>query len=400
MHNLTRLAAVTALACLWFGQAAAKGKYDEGASDTEIRIGQTVPYSGPASHAGVVGRIQTAYFRMVNEKGGINGRKVNLISLDDHYSPPKTVEATRKLVEQEGVLATFYSVGTAAQNAVQRYLAAKKVPQLMVGSGAAKWNNPKDYPWSTPSLALYSTEGRVFAKWLLKNKPDAKVAILMQNDDVGRDFVSAFKEALGDKAKTMVVAEASYDFTDPTVDSQMVKLASSGANVFFNISIGKYASQSMKKVGEINWDPLHYIISPSANAMLMKAAGEGGLKGAVSLQSNKRAGSPRWANDPDLQAYEAFRAKYTPTVNPGDDAGFYAYAGAALLAELLRDCGDNLTRENLMKLATNLNGRRTAYMLPGLTLSTTPDNYEPITTFYMATYDGKDWQVPEKPFQD
>lgn len=292
MRNPGRLAAIAAL-CLWLGPAEAKGKYDEGASDSEIRIGQTVPYSGPASHAGVVGRVQTAYFRMLNEQGGINGRKVNLISLDDHYSPPKTVEATRKLVEQEGVLATFYSVGTAAQNAVQRYLTSKKVPQLMVGSGAAKWNNPKEYPWSTPSLALYSTEGRVFAKWLLQNKPDAKVAILLQNDDVGRDFVSAFREALGDKAKSMIVAETTYDFTDPTVDSQMVKLANSGANVFFNISIGKYASQSMKKVAELNWNPLHYIISPSANAMLMKAAGEGGLKGAISLQSNKRAGSAR-----------------------------------------------------------------------------------------------------------
>lgn len=399
MQGITRIAMLAA-ACLWMTPLAAQPKYDQGASQSEIRIGQTVPYSGPASHAGVVGRIQTAYFDMLNQQGGINGRKVNLISLDDHYSPPKTVEATRKLVEQEGVLATFYSVGTAAQNAVQRYLASKKVPQLMVGSGAAKWNNPREFPWSTPSLALYSTEGRVFGKWLLRNRPDAKVAILMQNDDVGRDFVSAFRAALGDKAKTMIVAEASYDFTDPTVDSQMVKLAASGADVFFNISIGKYASQSMKKVAELNWNATHYIISPSANAMLMKAAGEGGLKGAISLQSNKRVGSPVWKDDPDVRAYEAFRAKYTPTVHAGDDAGFYAYAGAVLLADILKECGDNLTRENLMRIATNLEGKRTVYMLPGLTLAVTPDNYEPVNTFYMATYDGADWKLPPEPFKE
>ncbi|GGC87491.1 branched-chain amino acid ABC transporter substrate-binding protein [Chelatococcus reniformis] len=380
--------------------AAADKRYDEGASDTEVKIGQTLAYSGPASYSGVVGRIQSAYFEQLNQRGGINGRKVNLISLDDGYSPPKTVEATRRLIEGEGVLFTFNSMGTATQSAVQKYLNAKKIPQLMVSSGASRWNQPDKFPWSTPGVPLYSTEGRVFARWLLNNKPDAKVAILSQNDDLGRDFVSNFREVLGDKAATMIVSEATYDATDPTLDSQLVKLSNSGADVFFNVTVGKFASQSIKKVAELGWKPLQYMMSASASGMMIKAAGPENAKGLIAIQSNKRVGSPRWHDDAEVQAYQAFRAKYVPTVDPADDTGFYAYSGAVLLSEVLRRCGDDLTRANLLKQATDLKGMRTPYLLPGLTLAVTATDYEPVTTFYMGRYTGQDWELSEHTIAD
>ncbi|GGC89340.1 ABC transporter substrate-binding protein [Chelatococcus reniformis] len=390
------LTAVLALSLVAPGAAiAAEKKYDHGASDTEIRIGQTVPYSGPASYGGVIGRVQTAFFEQLNANGGINGRKVNLISLDDGYSPPKTVEATRRLVESEGVLATYYSMGTGPQAAVQKYLNSKKVPQLMVATGSAKWDEPEKFPWSTSALALYSTEAKLFAKWVLQNRPGAKIAILYQNDDLGRDYVRDFKAGLGDKAATLVVAESTYDITDPTIDSQMVKLAASGADLFYNVTVGKFVSQSIRKAAELGWKPLQYLVGSSASNMLINAGGPENAKGLRSLIYAKQPDAAEWANDPDIKAYQEFRAKYTPTIDPADGVGLLAYSGAKVLAELLKRCGDDLTHANLLKVATNLKDFGAIHLLPGIAYNMSPTDYEPIRALYLGEYDGKEFKRPE-----
>ena len=399
MRSVLSISAMLSVA-LSFSAVAAEKKYDQGASDTEIKIGQTVPYSGPASYGGTIGRIQSAYFDELNARGGVNGRKIKLISLDDAYSPPKTVEATRRLVESEGVLAMYFSMGTATQSAVQKYLNGKKVPQLMVSSGSPKWNNPKKFPWSTSALALYSTEAHLFGKWLLQNKPDAKIAILYQNDDLGRDYVKDLKETLGDKAATMVVAEASYDITDPTIDSQLLKLSNSGADVFFNVTVGKFASQSIRKVAELDWKPLQYLVGPSASTTLLRAAGAENAKGIRSLIYAKQPESSEWANDARVQAYQEFRAKHVPNVDPADGVGLLAYSGAEILVELIKRCGDDLTRENLLKQATNIKDLQATHLLPGLTINVTPTDYAPIRALYFAEYDGTRWVRPDKPISE
>ena len=394
MNNMKHLAQAGALATglLLATGAFAEKKYGPGVTDTEIKIGQTMPYSGPLSIHGVQGRTEVAYFRMLNEeKGGINGRRVNLISLDDAFSPPKTVEQTRKLVEDDGVLALFGSSGTAAQSAVQKYLNGKGIPQLLVSTGANKWNQPKAFPWSTPAFHLYGTEGEILAKYLLTIKPDAKIAILMQNDDFGRDYVSGFKKGLGDRAATMIVKEVTYELTDPTLDSQMAQLKASGADVFFNVSLGKAASQSFKKAWEIGWKPLQLVVSPSTGRQFLDAAGLETVTGIISATPYKQISSPKFANDPDVLAFQAFMKKYLPGDDPKNEIGFAVYSFAVVMGKIIEASGDDLTRENLLKQATSLHNVTAPSLMPGTTYNTSPDNYVPFKRLVVQKFNGTDW---------
>jgi len=376
----------------------AQKKYDPGASDTEIKLGQTVPHSGPGSLYGVLGRVATAYFEMINEKGGINGRKVKMLSLDDSYSAPKTVEATRRLVEQEEVLALFGSLGIAPQTAVHKYLNSKGVPQLLLNTGASKWNDPKNYKWTMAGLPLYPTEARILAKHGISVKPNAKVAILYQNDDFGRDFLGPFKEVLAHAGgKASVVAEATYDLTDPTIDSQLINLSKSGADVFFNITTGKATSQSVRKVVELGWKPLHLLTAGSTGRSILNAAGLDNAAGIVAMRYAKEVGVPRWEKDADVMGFEELRKNYLPNVDPDNTIAYAGYGQAVTMAEILRRCGDDLTRANVLKQAQSLAGFHSPYMLDGITYSFMPDNYPPMKTLHIATFNGKDWDISDKP---
>jgi len=394
--------AIAAAALLVASQAtAADKKYDPGASDTEIRLGQTIPHSGPGSLYGVIGRAQAAYFEWLNEQGGINGRKIKFLSLDDAYSAPKTVEATRKLVEQDEVLALFGSLGTAPQSAVQKYLNSKGVPQLLLNTGAPRWNDPKHFKWTTPGLPIYSTEGTILAKYLLSVKPEAKIAVLYQNDEFGRDFLNSFKDVLVKSgSKAQIVVEASYALTDPTIDSQMINLSKSGADTFFNISTGKATSQSIRKVAELGWKPLHLLVSTSTGHSILSAAGLDSAKGIVSLVYAKEVGSQRWKDDPDVKAFEALRAKYMPNIDPDNSIAFLGYSQAVTMAHVLRQCGDDLTRANVLKQFTMLDGYRAPSMLPGVTYGFRPDDYTTIRALYVGTFDGAEWNLSDKPVSE
>ena len=327
----TALAAVLASAMpaplVW----AAEKKYDPGASDTEIKLGQTVPHSGPGSLYGVLGRVGEAYFQMLNEKGGINGRKVKFFSMDDAYSAPKCVEATRRLVEQEEVLALYGSLGTAPQTAVHKYLNSKGVPQLLLNTGASKWNDPKNFKWTMAGLPLYPTEARILAKHVIAAKPNAKVGILYQNDDFGRDFLGPFKKVLADAGGTAkVIMEQSYDLTEPTIDSQLINLSKSGADVFYNISTGKASSQSIRKVAELGWKPLHLLSAGSTGRSILSAAGLENCTGIVAIRYAKEVGVPRFEKDPDVMAFEELRKKYLPNVDPDNTIAFAGYGQVAI----------------------------------------------------------------------
>jgi ABC-type branched-subunit amino acid transport system substrate-binding protein len=396
---VVKACAVAAAVVVAAGSACAdEKKYDPGATDTEIKLGQTVPHSGPGSLYGVLGRVGEAYFKMLNEKGGINGRKVTFHTLDDSYSAPKAVEATRRLVEQEEVLALFGSLGTAPQTAVHKYLNSKGVPQLLLNTGASKWNDPKHYKWTMAGLPLYPTEARILARHVLNVKPNAKVAILYQNDDFGRDFLGPFKQVLADAGgNAKVIAEATYDLTDPTIDSQLINLSKSGADVFYNISTGKASSQSIRKVAELGWKPLHLLSAGSTGRSILSAAGFENATGIVAIRYAKEVGVSRWENDPDVMAFEELRKKYLPTVDPDNTIAFAGYGQVVTMAEILRRCGDNLTRANVLKQATTLNGYHSPYMLDGITYSFTPDDYTPIKTLYISIFNGKDWDISDKP---
>src|SRR3954470_18741353 len=377
---------------------AADKKYDAGASDTEIKIGQTIPHSGPGSIYGVLGRIGEAYFQMLNEKGGINGRKVKFLTMDDAYSAPKCVEATRRLVEQEEVLALYGSLGTAPQTAVHKYLNSKGVPQLLLNTGASKWNDPKNNKWTMAGLPLYPTEARILAKYAVSMNPNAKVGILYQNDDFGRDFLGPFKDELakaGGSAK--VIAEVTYDLTDPTIDSQLINLAKSGADVFYNITTGKATSQSIRKVVELGWKPLQLLSAGSTGRSILEAAGLENATDIVAIRYAKEVGVPRFEKDPDVLAFEELRKKYLPTVDPDNTIAFAGYGQVASMAEILRRCGDELTRANVLKHATTLAGFHSPYMLDGVTYSYTPDDYTPMKTLYISIFNGKDWDISDKP---
>jgi ABC-type branched-subunit amino acid transport system substrate-binding protein len=377
---------------------AADKKYDPGASDTEIKLGQTVPHSGPGSLYGVLGRVGEAYFQMLNEKGGINGRKVKFFTMDDAYSAPKAVEATRRLVEQEEVLALFGSLGTAPQTAVHKYLNSKGVPQLLLNTGASKWNDPKNNKWTMAGLPLYPTEARILAKYVVSVKPNAKIAILYQNDDFGRDFLGPFKQVLADAGgHAKVIAEATYDLTDPTVDSQLINLANSGADVFYNITTGKATSQSIRKVAELGWKPLQLLSAGSTGRSILSAAGFENAAGIVAIRYNKEVGVPRWQNDPDVMAFEELRKKYLPNIDQDNTIAFAGYGQVVTMTEILRRCGDDLTRANVLKQATTLSGFHSPYFLDGVTYSYTPDDYTPMKTLYISQFNGKDWDISDKP---
>ncbi len=387
---LTTLAASVSLALA--GSALAQKKYDTGASDTEIRIGQTMPYSGPASAYGSLGRTQVAYFKMLNDNGGINGRKINIISLDDGYSPAKTLESTRRLVEQEEVLLITGSVGTPTNSAIHGYLNQKKVPHLFINTGAGKWNDPKNFPWTMGWAPTYPLEGRVFAEHILRTKPNAKIGILFQNDDFGKDYVRGLRERLGDKAKAMIVAEISYEVTDATVDTQVLSLKASGADVLINAASPKFAAQAIRRVAESGWKPIQYITTVSTTiGSVLQPAGLDRATGLITTQYMKDPTDKQWDADPAIVNYKAFMRKYYPNGDIGDPLNLQAYAAAQTMAHVLRQAGDNLTRENLLKIAANLKDLKVDGPLPGLLISTQPNDYGPLSTVVMSRFDGQKW---------
>ncbi|MBR1209364.1 ABC transporter substrate-binding protein [Bradyrhizobium sp. JYMT SZCCT0180] len=379
----------TALSMVFALLATAAGAADD---KGEIRIGQTLPYSGPVSGFGVIGRAQEAYFEKVNAEGGINGRKVKFITLDDAYSPPKTVEQTRKLVEQEEVLVMFGSLGTATNNAVHRYLNNKKVPQLFVLSGATKWADPKHYPWTMPGMATYQSEGVVYAKYILQTKPDAKIAILAQNDDFGRDYVAGFKRALGDKAANMIVSEASYETSAPTIASQLATLKASGANVMFGVVLGKFTSQMIKGVAELNWKPdLLFVPTSASSISFLEPGGLENAVGLISSSNQKDTMDAQWANDAGVKEYFAFMKQYLPNadLNNSNYAAGYHYAN--LMTKVLAACKDDLSRENIMRQAASLRQVSLPLLLPDITVSTDAEDYLPFQQLRLRRFDGKSW---------
>ena len=380
---------------------AGEKKYDPGASDTEIKLGQTVPHSGPGSLYGVLGRVGEAYFQMLNDSGGINGRKVTFLTMDDAYSAPKCVEATRRLVEQEAVLALFGSLGTAPQTAVHKYLNSKGVPQLLLNTGASKWNDPKNFKWTMAGLPLYPTEARILAKHVVSIKPSAKIGILYQNDDFGRDFLAPFKKVLQEAGGTAnVIMEQTYDLSDPTVDSQLINLSKSGADVFYNISTGKASSQSIRKVAELGWKPLQLLSAGSTGRSILSAAGLDNAAGIVAIRYGKEAGVPRWESDPEVMGFEELRKKHLPSVDPDNTIAYAGYGQAVTMAEILRRCGNELTRENALRQAANLNGFHSPFFLDGVTYSYTPDDYTPMKTLYISIFNGKDWDISDEPVSE
>lgn len=372
--------------------AAAQKKYDTGASDTEIKIGNINPYSGPASAYGLIGRTIGAYFKKVNDDGGINGRKINYISYDDGYSPPKAVEQARKLVESDEVLLIFQSLGTPSNTAIHKYMNAKKVPQLFVATGATKWGDPKSFPWTMGWQPNYQSEGRIYAQYLLKNHPQGKVAILYQNDDYGKDYVKGLKDGLGGKIK--IVAEAPYEPADPTVDSQIISLKASGADVFFNVTTPKFAAQAIKKMHEIGWKPVHLLnnVSNSVGSVL-KPAGFEAAKGVLSTGYIKDATDPTWKDDAGLKEWAAFMDKYFPEGDKTSSFTVYGYTVAQTLVQVLKQCGDDLTRANVMKQAASLKDFAPPMLLPGIKIGTSSTDFYPIEQMQMQRFTGERWEL-------
>ena len=372
--------------------ALAQKKYDPGASDTEIKIGNIMPYSGPASAYGTIGKVEAAYFKMINEKGGINGRKINFISVDDGYSPPKTVEMARKLVEQDEVLLIFQSLGTPPNSAIHKYMNMKKVPQLFVATGATKWNDPKEMPWTMGWQPNYQTEAQIYARHILQTKPNAKIAVLYQNDDYGKDYLKGFHDGLGAKASSMIVKEVSYEVTDPTVDSQMVQLQASGADTFFNVTTPKFAAQAIRKAYDLGWKPAHYLnnVSASVGSVLVPAGLEKAV-GVISTQYFKDPTDPQWANDAPVKEWFEFMKKYYPDGNLKDASNMYGYTVAQTLVQVLKQAGDNLTRENVMKQAASLKNFRVETLLPGVVINTSATDFAPIQQEQLIRFDGKGW---------
>ena len=373
--------------------ALAQKKYDTGASDTEIKLGMAMPYSGPASSYGIVGKVNEAYFRMVNDKGGINGRKVKLISYDDQYTPPRTTEVVRKLVEQDEVLAVYGNLGSASNAAIMRYMNAKKVPHLLLGVGADRFNDPKGAPWTTPYMPSYEGEGALYAKNILKTLPGARIAVLYQNDDMGKDLLKGLKKGLGDKA-SMVVAEASFEMADPTVDSQIIKLQASGADVFVNFATARFAAQAIRKVYDIGWRPKQqYLTYVSAYVkMTLEPAGLDKSKGIMAMAFFKDAVQPRWAADPATQEFLAFMKKYAADQDIHNAAAVYGYGVAQSMEHVLKAAGDNLTRDNVLKQATSMQGLATGMLLPGITMTTSPTDYWPFNTLQLVQFNGKEFE--------
>jgi branched-chain amino acid transport system substrate-binding protein len=390
-HCVTGMAVALALSA---SAALAQKKYDPGATDTEIKIGQTVPFSGPASAYATIGKAQAAYFNMINEQGGVNGRKINLIQYDDAYSPPKAVEQVRKLVESDEVLLTFQIIGTPSNAAVQKYLNAKKVPQLFAATGASKFTDPKNFPWTLGFNPNYFVEGRIYGQYILKEHPNAKVGVLYQNDDLGRDYLNGIKAGLGDKAATMIVAEASYEVSDPTVDSQIIKLKSAGADLLFSASTPKFAAQTIKKIAELGWKPVHILdINATSVGAVMQPAGLEASKGVISVNYGKDPLDPTWKDDPGMKKYLDFMAKYYPEGDKNSSFNAYGYSTAQLMVHVLKQSGDDLTRANVLKQATNLKNVQLDLALPGIVGTTTPDDYRVNKQLQMMKFNGERWEL-------
>ena len=391
-RTVLKLAIAGAAVALATGALAQK-KYDPGATDTEIKIGNINPYSGPASAYGTIGKAIGAYFDKINAEGGINGRKLKYITVDDGYNPAKTVEMARKLVEEDEVLLLFQPLGTPPNSAIHKYMNSKKVPQLFVATGATKWGDPKNFPWTMGWQPNYQSEGKIYASHLLETKPGAKIGILMQNDDYGKDYVKGFKDGLGDKAKSMIVAEVTYEVTDPTIDSQMVSLKASGADVFFNVTTPKFAAQAIKKAAEIGWKPLHLLnsVSSAAGAVMVPAGAENGI-GVVTTGYLKDPTDPQWANSTEFKDWLAWMKKYHPQGNLQDNLNVYGYTVAQTLVQTLKQAGNELTRANVMKQAASLD-MTSPMLLPGIRIKTGPDDFFPIEQEQMMRWDGKTWQL-------
>jgi branched-chain amino acid transport system substrate-binding protein len=374
--------------------ASAQKKYDTGATDTEIKIGQTVPFSGPASAYATIGKAQAAYIKMINEQGGINGRKITLIQYDDAYSPPKTVEQVRKLVESDEVLLTFQLIGTPSNAAVQKYLNTKKVPQLFAGTGASKFTDPKNFPWTMGFNPNYQTEGRIYAQYILKNYPNAKIGVLYQNDDFGRDYLTGLKAGLGDKAASMIVAETSYELTDPTIDSQIVQMKTVGADLVFDASTPKFAAQAIKKIADLGWKPVHILdINATSVGAVMKPAGLENSRDVISVNYSKDPLDPTWKDDPGMKRYFAFMAKYYPEGDKDSSFNSYGYMTTQLLIEVLARCGDDLTRDNVMKQASSLKNVQNDIFLPGIAGNTSSTDYRVNKQLQMMKFNGERWEL-------
>jgi len=392
--RLTMASAALALLAASTSGALAQKKYDVGATDTEIKIGNIMPYSGPASAYGVIGKTEAAYFKKINDAGGINGRKINFISYDDGYSPPKTVEQARKLVESDEVLFIFNSLGTPPNSAIHKYMNSKKVPQLFVATGATKWNDPKNFPWTMGWQPSYQSETQIYAKYILKEMPNAKIAVLYQNDDYGKDYLKGLKDGLGAKAASMIVAEESYETTEPSIDDHIVKLKSSGADVFMNITTPKFAAQAIKKIAELGWKPAHFLNNVSASVgSVIKPAGMQNAQDIISAAYLKDASDPQWNNDPGMKDFLAFLQKDFPEGDKLDQGTIVGYSVAQTLVQVLKQCGDDLTRANVMKQAANLKDFRVEMLLPGIKINTSPTDFAPISSLQLMKFKGEKWNL-------
>ena len=369
----------------------AAGQYGPGVSDTEIKIGNTMPYNGPASTYGAVGKSDAGYFGMINDQGGINGRKINFISLDDSYSPPKTVEETRRLVEQEHVLAIFNTLGTPSNTAIQSYMNDNKVPQLFVAGGANKWNDPKHHPWTIGWQPSYQIEARIYARYILRNLPDAKIAVLFQNDDFGKDYLIGLRDGLGNKADKMIVATKAYEFTDPTVEPQIVALQGTGADVLLTVALPRHAVQAIRKIYDIGWKPTHILASVSSSAV-MYAVPEKSI-GIITAAFLKDPIDPQWQSTPEYKDWLAWMKKYNSSGSLADVDNVYGYSVTQTMVEVLKACGNDLTRENLMKKAASIHDMKLPMLLPGITVSTGADDYAPIKQMQLERFDGTRWRL-------
>ncbi|AJA59762.1 MULTISPECIES: ABC transporter substrate-binding protein [Bradyrhizobium] len=391
LHLVTATALTLALSVT---AASAQKKYDPGASDTEIKVGQTMPFSGPASAYSSIGKTQAAYFKMINDQGGINGRKINLIQYDDAYSPPKAVEQIRKLVESDEVLLTFQIIGTPVNAAVQKYLNSKKVPQLFAATGASRFTDPKNFPWTMGFNPNYFVEGRIYGQYILKEHPNAKIGVLYQNDDLGKDYLNGIKAGLGDKAAKMIVTEASYEVSDPTVDSQILKIKDAGADLFFSATTPKQAAQAIKKIAEMGWHPIQIVdINATSVGAVLKPAGLDAAKGLISVNYGKEPLDPTWKDDPGLKKYFDFMAKYYPDGDKDSNFNTYGYSTAQLLVHVLKQCGDDLTRENVMKQAASLKDVTSDTALPGIKANTSATDYRVNKQLQMMKFNGERWEL-------
>ena len=392
--HLIAAVATGAIAFASTGSALAQKKYDSGASDTEIKIGNIMPYSGPASAYGVIGKTEAAYFNKINAEGGINGRKINFITYDDGYSPPKAVEQARKLVESDEVLVVFNPLGTPSNTAIEKYMNSKKVPQLFVATGATKWNEPKEFPWTMGWQPSYQSEARIYGKYLLKEKPNAKIGVFYQNDDFGKDYLKGLKDGLGAKAASMIIAEEGYETSEPSIDNHIVKLKTSGADVFISITTPKFAAQASKKLAEMNWTPLHIVSNVSASVGgVIKPAGFENAQGILSAAYAKDGADAQWNNDPGMKKFYEFLAKYDPDANKLDGSVVYGYGAAQTLVQVLKQCGDDLTRENVMKQAASLKSFTPDTLLPGVTINTSATDFAPIKQLQMMRFKGEKWEL-------